>query len=167
MWPIRVFIVGVYYLTPDPAIEFGAIIANETVTPDSPGRIELSLTNVSSTAQRVSGRTIRPFGVVYARDVDGGEWFLLRTEYEQTECVWIDEDSVEVCFDRESVSLAPSDTVSHRYDVLPPTTAHYPMHTVPPGAATYAIRGELRYRDIHRVPHSTHSYEAQLTLDRL
>jgi len=69
------------------------------------------------------------------------------------------------CFVQEQVTLAPSESVVGRYEVLPETTDHYPDHTAPTSGGTYAVRGELTYRDAPPAPASTIAYEARLTLE--
>jgi len=161
------FQLGLYHLTPGSPIAFEARITDEIIDQNGPGEVELSLTNVSSTRHRISGRNIKPFGVLYATAIDGGGRFLLWSNYEETECVSVDSDGVEVCFDTEPVYLDPGESISHRYELLSPTTNTYPELTVPSGTGTYKIDAELQYQDVPTAPHSTLKYESRFDIEGL
>ncbi|QZP37649.1 hypothetical protein [Halobaculum magnesiiphilum] len=156
-----------YRLHPDqpPAVEFSAAIVDDTVSDESPGAIELKLTNRSSTTQTVFSGTVPPFGMVFAESGEGDDEFLLWRKYEEEGCVNFTEDSWMRCDVGKLTELQPCQSVTRRYEVLPSVTTRHPEYTVPPGPGTYRITDSLTYYEESGAPESELSFEVRFSLD--
>lgn len=148
-----------------PAVEFSAAIVDDTVSEESPGAIELKLTNRGSTTQSVFSGTVPPFGMVSAESGEGGDQFLLWRNYEEEGCINFTEDGWMMCSIGIRTELQPCQSITRRYEVLPSVTTHHPEHTVPPGPGTYRITDSLDYYEEHGAPESELSFEVQFSLE--
>lgn len=151
-------------LHPDrpPAIEFGASVTDETVSSESPGAMELSLTNVGQDTQRIGSGTVPPFGMVTAEGRAGE--FLLWREYADEGCVSFTDDGVIVCSIGVITDVEPGETIAREYEVLPPSTDVHPRYTAPPGPGDYRISEAVGYSVGSGAPGSTLSVEVDFTL---
>ena len=147
-----------------PSIEFGARVRDADVTPDSPGALSLSLTNVGSEEQEVFAGTVPPFGAVFAEAVDSNERFLLWRPYEKEGCISLDKKGMSVCAIGTTVPIEPGKTVTKRYEVLAPTTDIHPRYTAPPGSGTYRYAADFTYSRPTNSPNSKLSVELQFDL---
>ena len=147
-----------------PAIEFGARVLDADVTPDSPGVLSLSLTNVGSEEQEVLAGTVPPFGTVFAEAVDSDERFLLWRPYGEEGCISFEREGLFECDEGSFVALEPDETVARRYELLPPTTDIHPRYTAPPGPGTYRYVADFTYSRPTNSPNSKLSVELRFDL---
>lgn len=161
--------VTLYRLQPDrpPAVEFSAAIVDDIVSKESPGAIELTLTNNSQTTQHVFSGTVPPFGMVFAEPVESSDTFLLWRNYEDEGCINFTDDGWMKCHIGNVTELHACESITRRYDVLPSETSHHPEYTVPPGPGTYRITDSVGYYEEQGAPESELSFEVQFTLESL
>lgn len=154
-----------YRLHPDrpPAIEFQAAITDRWVSPNSPGALELSLTNTSQTPQEVFSGTVPPFGLVTVSTDDGSN-FLLWRNYVEEGCVFFSDKGIGRCAIGIITPIEAGETITRTYEVLPSTTDKQPNHTVPPKAARYHYAGGVSYNRGDGAPDSTLHFEIEFTL---
>lgn len=159
--------IELYRTHPDrpPAIEFDASVTDPWVSPERPGALEFTLTNTGQESQEVFSGTVPPFGLVRATRTTGSGQFLLWRDYGEEGCVNFTDDGVAVCAIGIITELAPGETLSRRYEVLPSTTAHHPDRTVPQGPGPYRIRDKLGYSPGDGAPGSTLSFAVEFTLE--
>ena len=148
-----------------PAVEFDATVVDGAVSAESPGVIELSLTNTGRERQEVFAGTVPPFGAVFATASFGTDRFLLWRDYGEG-CISFTDRGVVQCSIGRMVTLRPCQSVRRRYRVLPGTTANHPELTVPPGPGTYRIADDVSYSRGSGAPESTLSFEATFSLER-
>lgn len=159
--------VTLHRLRPDrpPAVAFSATVVDGVVSAESPGEIELALTNRSSTTQSVFSGTVPPFGMVFAESDDGSDEFLLWRNYEREGCIRFSDGNWIRCDIGKITELEPCETIARRYEVLPSTTDRHPEYTVPPGPGTYRIADSLSYYEERGAPESKLSFEVELGLE--
>lgn len=146
-------------------IKFTASVIDQSVSSDSRGLLELSLTNSSQETQEVSAGTVPPFGVVSAKHMDGEGQFLLWRNYTDEGCVHFTTDGVTVCDIGSITKLSPRETISRRYEILPPMTETHPEHTVPPSPGRYRISDTLSYAKSASSESSELSFEVVFNLE--
>ncbi len=158
---------SLHRLHPDrpPALEFDAAVVDGWVAPDSPGAVELSVTNVGEERQELFSGTVPPFGLVVAEALEGGDGFLLWREYEAEGCVSFQDEGWVVCAIGIITEIDPGETISRRYEVLPSTTSAQPAHTVPPGPDRYQLTGQLSYDRGGGAPSSELGFDVRFTLE--
>ncbi len=128
---------------PDP-LTLDASVPDADVGPDSPGTLQLVLSNTSEVQVAVFSGTVPPFGLVFAEGDPGR--FLLWRPYTAEGCVTFDADGYSTCDVGVRTEIAPGGTVTRTYDFLPATSGHVPRFTVPPGLGRYRVAHELYYR---------------------
>lgn len=155
-------------LHPDrpPAVEFDATVVDAAVSPESPGAIELALTNTGRETRRILAGTVPPFGAVFATASYGTDRFLLWRDYGEEGCISFTDHGVVQCAIGRTVTLRPCRTIRRRYEILPGTTEDQPDLTVPPGPGTYRIKDGVSYSRGDGAPESTLSFEVEFTLER-
>lgn len=158
---------ALYRFDPDapPAVEFDASVADPYVAPGDPGELTLALTNASSESRTVFSGTVPPFGVVTAERTTGEGRFLLWRPYEEEGCVFFDEDGWGKCSIGVATELAPGQTVSRTYEVLPSATGHHPAFTVPPGPGRYRVADSVSHYAQSGAPESELSFEVEFALE--
>lgn len=149
-----------------PAVEFSATLADNHVSAESPGAIELALTNSSSTTQTVVAGIVPPFGMVSAQAIDGGDGFLLWRAYDENDCIYFTDESWSMCSVGTLTEIEAGERISRRYEILPDTTAHHPEHTAPPSPGKYVISGGFGYYEVQGAPETALSFEVQFTLGK-
>lgn len=158
---------ALYRFDPDapPAVEFDASVADPYVAPGDPGEVTLALTNASSEPRAVFSGTVPPFGVVTAERATGDGRFLLWRPYEEEGCVFFDGDRWGQCSIGITTELAPGETVSRTYEVLPSATGHHPALTVPPGPGRYRVADSVSHHAQSGAPESELSFEVEFRLE--
>lgn len=150
---------------PGHPIEFDAETIDSTVAPADPATLEFSLTNTGHALQEVFSGTVPPFGIVGVdRQEDAGE-FLLWRPYTDQGCVTFSEDRIVKCDIGYITDLAPGETISRDYDVLPSTTDHHPDYTVPPGPGRYHTTTDVSYSRGGDAPSQTLSSAIEFSLE--
>lgn len=154
-------------LDPDapPAIEFDASVVDSTVADEDPGVLEFALTNAGSTTRQASSGTVPPFGMLFADSVGSGAKFLLWRPYEEEGCINFTDDGWSRCDIGMVTELAPNETISREYEILPEATTRQPKLTVPPGPGTYRVSDSLGHSVGAGAPASKLSFEVTFDLE--
>ncbi|MFB6295714.1 MAG: hypothetical protein ABEH66_02600 [Halobacteriales archaeon] len=140
-WPYTHF--GVELSRSPAALAFDASVADRRVSLGDRGVVECSLTNTSDETVAVKSGVIVPFGTLKAkRRTDGGE-FLLWHDYEGYGDVDVSSDGVVAPLIQVQTPTNPGETISRRYEILPPTTTLFPELTAPPGPGDYRVSGRV------------------------
>jgi len=127
-------------------IEFDASVTDERVAPESPGTLELSLTNTDDDTITVSSGSVVPFGVLWASRTAGEGTFLLWRNYKQDDPeIQFTDDGIISTLEQELTEMKPGESISRQYEILPSTTTRHPDRTVPPGPDTYRISEKIEY----------------------
>lgn len=89
-------------------------VVDDSISANSPSRIELAATNTSSTAVELSMPGIAPFGILWAYG-PSGERLLWSPEYDQKNSVQV-ENGTPVPESEAAVSVQPGETISTTYE---------------------------------------------------